>query len=72
MTSAYVQMAWFITLGCEQQSAYFPGLLIKNQGVIENLEQKKTENKKIETVTLFGVAQQDCFFFQDASACIGL
>ena len=34
-TSAYVQTTWFITLGCEQQSAYFLALLIKNQGVIE-------------------------------------
>ena len=62
MTSAYVQTAWFITLECEQQSAYFPALLIKYQGVIEKFEQIGPESRKIETVTSFGVAQQDWFF----------
>ena len=62
VTFIYVQMAWFIPLGCEQQSAYFPGLLIKNQGVIENLEQNRSESRNIRTVASFGVAVQDCFF----------
>ena len=51
VTSVYVQMASFITLGCEQQYAYFPALLIKNQGVIENLEQNRPENRNIDSVT---------------------
>ena len=62
MTSAYVQMAWFITLGCEQQSVSFPALLIGNQGVIEKLEQNKAESQKIATVSSFGVAQQHHLF----------
>ena len=71
MASAYVQKAWFITLECGQQSISFPALLIRNQRVIENLEQNRPQSRKIETVTSFGVAQRDCFF-QDAPACIGL
>ena len=51
MTSAYVQTAWFITLGCEQQSAYFPALLIKYQGVIEKFEENEAEIQSIETGT---------------------
>ena len=62
MTSAYVQTAWFITLGCEQQSAYFLALLIKYQGVIEKFKQNRPESRKIETVMSFWVAQRDRFF----------
>ena len=62
MTSAYVQTVWFITLGSEQQSAYFPAMLIKYQGVIEKFEQNRPESRKIETVTSFEVAQRDHFF----------
>ena len=47
VTSAYMQTAWFITLGCEQQSTYFPALLIKYQGVIEKFEQNRPESQKI-------------------------
>ena len=57
-----MQPDWFITLGCERQSTYFPALLIKCQGVIEKFEQNRPESRKIETFTSFGVAQQDCFF----------
>ena len=46
-------MAWFITSGCEQQSVSFPTLLIGNKGVIENLEESRPENQKIETITSF-------------------
>ena len=56
MTSAYQQMAWFITLGCEQQSVSFPALLIGNQGVIEKLEESRPESQKIEIVTSVGIA----------------
>ena len=56
-------MAWFITLGCEQRSAYFPASLIKYQGVIEKFEQNRPESRKIETVTSFGVAQQHPLFW---------
>ena len=62
MTSAYVQMAWFITLGCEQQSVSFRALLIANQGVIEKLEESRPESRKIDTVTSFGVAQRHLLF----------
>ena len=68
VTSAYVQMAWFVTLGCEQQSVSFPALLIGNQGVIEKLEESRPESRKIETVTSLGIAWQSLFFFQDALA----
>ena len=49
-------MAWFITLGCEQQSVSFPALLTGNQGVIENLEENRLESPKIETVSTLGIA----------------
>ena len=51
-------MAWFITLGCEQQSVSLLALFIKNQGVIEKLEQTRSESLKIETVNLSGLAQR--------------
>ena len=57
MTSAYVQMAQFITLGYVKLSIAFPTWLIGNQAVIEKLEQNKAESqKKIETVSFLGVA----------------
>ena len=56
MTSAYVQMTWFITLGCEQQSVFFPALFIGNQGVIRKLEESRPESRKIETVTSLRIA----------------
>ena len=45
VTSAYVQMAWFITFECEQQSVSFPALFIENQGVIEKLEESRRTMK---------------------------
>ena len=58
VTSAYVETAWLITLGCEQQSVPLPALLIGNQCVIEKFEQSRPESRKIEIVTLFGVARR--------------
>ena len=56
VTSAYVQVTWFMTLRCEQQSVSFPALLIGNQSVIEKLEKSKPESQKIEIVTSLGIA----------------
>ena len=54
VTCAYVQTAWFISLGCGQHFASF--LAIGNQGVIEKLEESRPESPKIETVTSLGIA----------------
>ena len=62
VASAYVQIAWFITLGSEQQSVSFPALLIGNQGVIKKLEESRPESRKIETLTSFVVAQRHLIF----------
>ena len=62
VTSAYVQTAWFIILRSEQQAVSFPDLFIRNQGVSEMFEQNTTGSQKIETVTLFGVAQRHLLF----------
>ena len=64
MTSAYVQTAWLVTLGGEQQSISFAALLIRNQGVIDMFEQNRYERRNIVTVTSFGVVQQNLFFFR--------
>ena len=56
--------AWFITLGCVQQSVTFLAFLIGNQGFMEKLEQNRAESQRIETVTTctLGVAQQHLLF----------
>ena len=45
VTFTYDQTAWFIPLGCEQQSVSFPALLIKKRGGTEKLEQSTAESK---------------------------
>ena len=49
--------AWFIALWSAQHFVTFLALLVGIQGVIERLERNRAEGQKIETVTLFGVAQ---------------
>ena len=41
-------MAWFITLGCVQESILFPAFLIENQSFIEKFEENKAEIQRIE------------------------
>ena len=62
VTSPCEQTAWFITLGCEQQSVKFQAFVIGNQDVIERLEQNKAGSQRIGTVTVFGFAQQHLLF----------
>ena len=62
MTLPCEQTAWFITLGCEQQSVTFQAILIRNQDVIGNLEWNEAGSKRIRTITVFGFAQQHLLF----------
>ena len=54
--------AWFITLGCVQQSVTFSAFLIKNQSFIKKFEENEAEIQRIETGTSRGVAQQYLHF----------
>ena len=58
----YKIMAWFITLGCEQQCVKFLAFLIKSKKITEMLEENGAESQRIETVTLLLIAQQYLLF----------
>ena len=57
-----MQMAWFVILGCVQQSITFSAFLIKTQSFIEKFKENKAEIQRIETGTSRGAAQQYLHF----------
>ena len=48
--------------GCLQLSIILPVFLIENHSLIEKLEENEAESQRIETVTVFLVAQQYLLF----------